>query len=144
MKNSIISSLLLLMIVSCNSKSTEEKTEESALTTNVASLTDAQLKNATIEVGSLQKRSISSTLKVNGKIDVPPQNLVSVSMPLGGYLKSTQLLPGLHINKGEVIATMEDQQYVQLQQDYLSTKSKISICSKRIRTSERIKPESSQ
>jgi len=86
MKNSIISSLLLVMIVSCNSKSTEEKTEEAALTTNVASLTDAQLKNATIEVGSLQKRSISSTLKVNGKIDVPPQNLVSVSMPLGGIL----------------------------------------------------------
>ena len=130
MKNSIISSLLLLMIVSCNSKSTEEKTEESALTTNVASLTDAQLKNATIEVGSLQKRSISSTLKVNGKIDVPPQNLVSVSMPLGGYLKSTQLLPGLHINKGEVIATMEDQQYVQLQQDYLSTKSKLVYAQK--------------
>jgi len=72
MKNSIISSLLLVMIVSCNSKSTEEKTEEAALTTNVASLTDAQLKNATIEMGSLQKRSISSTLKVNGKIDVPP------------------------------------------------------------------------
>jgi len=130
MKNNIIGSLLLLIIVSCNTKSTEEKTPEAILASNVASLTDAQLKNATIETGNLQKRSISSVLKVNGKIDVPPQNLVSVSMPLGGYLKSTQLLPGLHINKGEVIATMEDQQYVQLQQDYLTTKSKLFYAQK--------------
>jgi cobalt-zinc-cadmium efflux system membrane fusion protein len=130
MKNKIIGSLLLLIIVSCNTKSTEEKTPETALASNVASLTDAQLKNATIETGNFEKRSISSVLKVNGKIDVPPQNLVSVSMPLGGYLKSTHLLPGLHVNKGEVIATMEDQQYVQLQQDYLTTKSKLFYAQK--------------
>jgi len=41
---------------------------------------------------------------------------------MSGFLKSTKLLPGMHVNKGEVIAVMEDQQYVQLQQDYLTTK----------------------
>ncbi|WP_455429188.1 efflux RND transporter periplasmic adaptor subunit [Flavobacterium myungsuense] len=93
-------------------------------------MTAAQLKNTSFEIGNLEKRSTSSVLKVTGKIDVPPQNMVSVSMPLGGYLKSTKLLPGLHINKGEVIATMEDQQYVQLQQDYLTTKSKLFYAQK--------------
>ncbi len=128
MKN-IISSFLLLLIVSCNSKTTEEKTTTKN-NDNVATLTAAQLKNTSLEIGNLEKRSISSVLKVTGKIDVPPQNMVSVSMPLGGYLKSTKLLPGLHINKGEVIATMEDQQYVQLQQDYLTTKSKLFYAQK--------------
>jgi cobalt-zinc-cadmium efflux system membrane fusion protein len=47
--------------------------------------------------------------------------MVSISVPLGGFLKSTKLLPGMHIAKGEIIATMEDQQYIQLQQDYLTT-----------------------
>jgi cobalt-zinc-cadmium efflux system membrane fusion protein len=128
MKN-IISSFLLLLIVSCNSKTTEEKTTTKN-NDNVATLTAAQLKNTSLEIGNLEKRSISTVLKVTGKIDVPPQNMVSVSMPLGGYLKSTKLLPGLHINKGEVIATMEDQQYVQLQQDYLTTKSKLFYAQK--------------
>ncbi|MFC6876966.1 efflux RND transporter periplasmic adaptor subunit [Flavobacterium myungsuense] len=128
MKN-IISSFLLLLIVSCNSKTTEEKTTTKN-NDNVATLTAAQLKNTSFEIGNLEKRSTSSVLKVTGKIDVPPQNMVSVSMPLGGYLKSTKLLPGLHINKGEVIATMEDQQYVQLQQDYLTTKSKLFYAQK--------------
>ena len=69
---------------------------------------------------------MSSIIRVNGKIDVPPQNMVSISMPLGGYLLSTKLLPGMHITRGEVIAVMEDQQYIQLQQDYLTTRSKLN------------------
>jgi cobalt-zinc-cadmium efflux system membrane fusion protein len=36
-------------------------------------------------------KQISSLLKLNGKIDVPPQNLVSISVPMGGYLKYTKL-----------------------------------------------------
>jgi cobalt-zinc-cadmium efflux system membrane fusion protein len=78
-------------------------------------------------LGKLEKRDISSVLKLNGKIDVPPQNMVSVSMPLGGFLKSTKLLPGMRIKKGEVIAAMEDQQYIQLQQEFLIAKTKLTF-----------------
>lgn len=53
--------------------------------------------------------------------------MISVSAPLGGYLRSTNLLPGMHIGKGQVIARMEDQQYVQLQQDYLMAKTKLQF-----------------
>ena len=129
MKNIVIISCLMLLLLGCNSKK-EEQTTEATTNVNLVSISDAQLKNATIETGKLEQKSISSILKVTGKIDVPPQNMVSVSMPLGGYLKTTKLLPGLHISKGEVIATMEDQQYVQLQQDYLTTKSKLYFAEK--------------
>jgi len=37
-----------------------------------------------------------------------PQNLVSVSIPLGGYLKSSNLLPGKPVSKGQVIAVIEN------------------------------------
>jgi membrane fusion protein, heavy metal efflux system len=66
-------------------------------------------------------------LKVNGKVDVPPQNLISVSVPLGGYLKTSHLIPGMFVRKGESIAIIEDQQYIQLQQDFLTTQSKIGF-----------------
>ncbi len=115
---SILFSATLLM--SCgNDTPTETATDEQAVE-KVIQLTDAQLKNSNIVSGKLEKRSISSILKVNGVIDVPPQNMVSISVPLGGFLRSTKLLPGMHIAKGEVIAVMEDPQYIQLQQDYLS------------------------
>lgn len=121
---------LIILLVGCNSKKEEQTSDAEKNNENLVSLSDAQFKNASIEIGKPEKRTISSILKVNGKIDVPPQNLVSVSMPLGGYLKTTKLLPGMHITKGEVIATMEDQQYVQIQQDYLTTKSKLYFAEK--------------
>jgi len=107
--------------MACGSETKTENTEITTSIETVVQLTDAQLKNITLITGKLEKTSISSILKVNGVIDVPPQNMVSISVPLGGFLKSTKLLPGMHIAKGEIIAIIEDQQYIQLQQDYLTT-----------------------
>lgn len=112
----------LLLIQSCgNNNSIENETETP--TENTVELTNAQLKNSDIQTGRLEQQEISSILKVNGVIEVPPQNMVSISVPLGGYLKSTKLLEGMHVNKGEIIAIMEDQQYIELQQDYLTAKA---------------------
>lgn len=121
-----IASTTLVLITACSSdKKAETKTTNSETIETTVVLTDAQKKNMTLEIGKLQEKAISSNIKVNGKIDVPPQNMVSVSMPLGGYLKSTKLLPGMRVKKGEVIATMEDMQYIQLQQDFLTTQTKL-------------------
>ncbi len=63
-------------------------------------------------------------------IDVPPQNLMSISTPLGGYLKTTNMLPGTHVQKGQLLAVMEDSQYIQLQQDYLLVRNKLNYAQK--------------
>lgn len=114
-------------MTSCGGEKIQEKELNPTEIENNVTLTEAQFKNANILLGKIENRNISTTLKLNGKIDVPPQNMVSVSMPLGGFLKTTKLLPGMHIKKGEVIATMEDQQYIQLQQEYLTAKSKLAF-----------------
>jgi cobalt-zinc-cadmium efflux system membrane fusion protein len=118
---------LTSLLVACTSGKKPDEAEKPAAKGdgNRVQLTEAQLGNAGIETGRLEKRDISSVLRLTGSIDVPPQNRVSVSAPLGGYLKSTRLLPGMYIGKGETIAVMEDQQYIQLQQDYLTAKAKL-------------------
>lgn len=128
MKNIFNILVSLFLLSACGSSSVDEqvKEEKKLVTTNVK-LTNAQLNSARIKLGQLEQKNISTVLKLNGKIDVPPQNMVSVSMPLGGYLRSTKLLPGMHLKRGEVIATMEDQQYIQLQQDYLTTRSTLEF-----------------
>ncbi len=118
--------LLSVLLTSCRSGKKEEPTQAAPADENAVVLTDAQLKNAGIVTGTLKQQTISSVLKVSGRIDVPPQNMVSISVPLGGYLKSTGLLPGTHVRKGEILGVMEDQQYIQLQQDYLTTKAQFS------------------
>lgn len=125
MKHQIITPLLIILLAACGNSKQEEVTAPASGNENMVILTEAQVKNAGIATGKIEQKEISSILKVNGKVDVPPQNMVSISVPLGGYLKNTQLLPGMHVNKGDVIAVMEDQQYIQLQQDYLTAKAKI-------------------
>jgi hypothetical protein len=85
MKNTMLF-LVSLLVVGCQSK-VETTAENKVLAENIVTLSEAQLKNASLSTGTLEKRTMASVLKVNGQIDVPPQNLVSISMPLGGYLK---------------------------------------------------------
>ena len=117
-----------LLLVSCKGNKEEEQIQKEEVKTenNMITLTDAQYKNAGVEVGTIGNQKISTVLKVNGKIDVPPQNKVSVSVPLGGYLKNTRLLPGMQVSRGQILAVIEDPQYIQIQQDYLVAKAQYS------------------
>ena len=92
---------------------------------DIVQLSVTQRENAGITTGTPERREMHTTIKVSGVVDVPPQNIVSVSMPLGGYLKSTSLIPGTRVSKSSILATLEDPQYIQLQQDYLTAKSRL-------------------
>ncbi|GEP97624.1 efflux RND transporter periplasmic adaptor subunit [Chitinophaga cymbidii] len=130
MKRTIIFHICVLLCA-CNSKAPQEAEKEPAATeTGLVQLTPEQLKNIDLETGRLTEESISSILRVSGQVDVPPQNLVSVSTPLGGYLKSTGMMPGTHVRKGQLIAVMEDPQFIQLQQEYLSAKNRLAYAMK--------------
>lgn len=96
-----------------------------SLSTSIVKLNSSQLKNANIVLGTVQKIDMHKVVKVSGVIDVPPSNIVSISIPMGGYLKKTSLIPGTFVKKGSIIAILEDPAYIQLQQDYLTSKSKL-------------------
>lgn len=124
----LICTIAVLSFLACGGKQQDQQSAgtETPPETHV-SLSKEQLQNAKVETGMAEKGDISSTLRLSGTIDVPPQNMISVSFPLGGYLKSTRLLPGMRVRKGEVLAVMEDAQFIQLQQEYLLTKSKLTL-----------------
>ena len=118
-------------LVSCdNNKVAGEKQEElldEHEEENGVELTPAQSRTAGIELGKVDKKQISGTVKVNGVLDVPPQQLVSISVPLGGFVKNTSLLQGSRVKKGQVIASIENLDFIQIQQDYLEAKSQLEL-----------------
>ena len=86
------------MLISCGNATTEAAAEEHHdEEENTVELTPEQIKTAGVEFGKVEQKQISGTIKVNGLLDVPPQQLVSVSAPLGGFLKSTVLLQGSRV-----------------------------------------------
>lgn len=88
-------------------------------------LTQAQYTMAAIQLGQPTLRALSSTLKVNGALDVPAQDMMSVSVPFGGYIRQIKLEPGMRVRKGQTLVILENPEYIQLQQDYLDTKAKL-------------------
>lgn len=115
----------IFLIEGCKSSEKEKETETKEAEETVLTLSQEQYKNASLTIGETVKKEMQTNIQVNGVVDVPPQSLISISFPLGGYLKNSHLLPGTSVKKGEVIAIMEDQSYVQLQQDYLVAKAKM-------------------
>ena len=130
-KNMIVQYIFLMLtttVISCQgNKGDVSPSSPKSKDETLVSLTEAQLHDTQIETVTLSDQPIAIILKLNGKIDVPPQNLVSVSIPLGGYLKSTNLLPGMKVSKGDIIAVVENPQFIQLQQDYLAAQSKLQF-----------------
>jgi cobalt-zinc-cadmium efflux system membrane fusion protein len=127
----IIAAFLMIAISACSNKEKQTTTEKTTtVNENVVALTEAQIKNAGIQTGKAVTGKMSSIIKVSGLVDVPPQNMISISFPLGGYLKSTNLLEGTRVRKGQPIAVIEDQSLIQLQQDFLLSRSKASFLKK--------------
>lgn len=130
-KLTVINAILLLLfssalVTSCGSKSEGAKQDAPhEEQTNVVELTPEQVKVINLKRGKIEMKDLSGAIKVNGMLDVPPQNLVSISAPMGGFVKSTELLQGMKVNKGQAIVVMQHPDYIQMQQDYLDTKSQL-------------------
>ena len=125
-----IAGISLLLACTANKKEEQKSATSQAKTDsailNIVTLTGQQLKSANLSIGQVQNMDMHKVLKVNGLIDVPPSNIVSISIPLGGYLKKTNLIPGMFVKKGALLAVIEDPIYIQLQQDYLTAKSRFA------------------
>jgi cobalt-zinc-cadmium efflux system membrane fusion protein len=127
MKNLIYSIIAVFILAGCNNTSQVQNDTPDTTQTSVVQVTAAQYKASGIRVGKLERKSVAGHITVNGQLDVPPQNTVTVSAPLGGFIKSTSMLEGMHVKKGDVLAILENQEYIQLQQEYLDNRSKLTF-----------------
>ena len=123
----------LAIIVSCSSKGTAETatteeghTDEHA-NTNTAILTDEQIKSIGIELGVIEEKQLTASLKTNGVLQVPNQNKASVNSLYSGVIKSLLIQPGNYVRKGQTIATIANPDFIQAQSEYLSVNSKIVL-----------------
>jgi cobalt-zinc-cadmium efflux system membrane fusion protein len=92
---------------------------------DIVELRDDQIKLANVEMGEVEIQTLGNLLKVNGIISVAPQNHATVCMPLGGFIKNTTLLPGNEVYKGQTLAVIENQDFVDIQQNYLEAKNRL-------------------
>ena len=122
-----ILAFVLLLPVSCKNSKTNAETKEEVLPDDIVEMRDDQIKLAQIEQGSIEMRVLKSILKVNGIVAMTPQNMATVCEPLGGFVKSASLMPGQAVRKGEILTIIENQDFVDIQEQYLQSKSKLEF-----------------
>ena len=134
LKTKYIKSLLLitscLILISCGSKENKFQEEEQKVTTEeaestIASLTAEQIKTVDIQYGTIEQKQLTATLKANGALRVPNNNKANATSMYGGVIKGINVQLGDFVKKGQVIATIVNPQFIQLQEEYLSASSKI-------------------
>ncbi len=103
------------------------ETQEEILPDNIVEMNAQQMKMGNIEFGQIAAKTLAGKIKVNGQVTVDPQHYASVCAPLGGFVKSAGLLPGSFVKKGQVLATLENQEFIDIQQSYLESKSRLEF-----------------
>lgn len=118
--------LVFILCISCSEKKpANSKNDAEILPEDIVEMRSDQIKMAGIDTGSIELRSLSGKLKASGKVSVAPRSFATVSAPLGGFVKSTNLLPGDKVSKGQSLALIENQEFVDIQENYLEAKSRL-------------------
>lgn len=84
------------------------------------SLTQSQAKDAGLAYGTFSQEEIKIPIEVNGSIELPPNNIASISSLLDGFVVKINFLEGDVVKKDQVLVELKDPAYVKLQQEYLS------------------------
>jgi len=116
--------IALFLTTSCQDKKAEESHEEEKSENEVA-LTESQFKTVGIETGSVENRNLNKIIKANGYTTVPPQNSAEVATLIGGTVKDILVLEGTYVNKGKVLATIQNLEVIEMQEDYHSATASI-------------------
>ncbi len=127
MKNTYSIIVFAIFLLSCSSDPKNETQKEAVEeVTNKVTLTKEQATLAKLVLAPIELGRMKGTAHLNGVIDVPPTGIASVSMPLGGYVQDINLIPGNFVKKGAVLATVKDPAFIQLQENYLASKAKLT------------------
>ena len=94
---------------------------------NVAHFTEEQIKTVGIQMGSIESKELSNTIKVSGMLTVPNQNKAFVTPSYSGIVRSLYVQPGNYVSKGKVIATISNPDLIVMQQQLQQVNGQIRM-----------------
>lgn len=128
--------IFVALLSACGSSNPpKESTEEAAHEEHEAhgghegliELSQEQMDAVGIVIGSIVKKNLTAIVKSSGQLAVPPQNAAQINVLSGGIVRKINVIEGQKVSKGQVLVTVENQELLQLQQEYLTAKGGFSF-----------------
>lgn len=127
------------MFYSCgSSEKTEEVSESTSAESNIVQLNEEQFQYAEIQEGQLLQEQMDRSIKANGHLKLPPENKAYVSPLFSGRIRSVDVHIGTDVKKGQLLATLENPDFIVLQEDYLTTLNEVDVLKKEFERQEKL------
>ncbi|WP_431133278.1 efflux RND transporter periplasmic adaptor subunit [Psychroserpens mesophilus] len=122
----VCSTLVLLLLMNCKNSENSPETTISEDEDSRIQVSKVQFNQNNMTLGTIEKKAMPIKISVNGMIDVPPENKAVINSTVGGYIKTTPLLEGDVVKKGQALVTLENPEFVTMQQDYMEVKEQLN------------------
>lgn len=126
--------LAICFLASCESGPKETKAKDAKQEEthheedeNQVSLTGDQIKAIGIQLGTIEHKQLTASVKANGFLKVPNNNKANATSLFGGVVKSLLIKEGDYVRQGQTIAVIANSQFIQMQEEYLTTTAKIVL-----------------
>ncbi len=123
-----------ILLASCGEQAATVPTDTAPTHSNdepsiatVATITGQQAKAIDLQLGDVEHKELTATIKANGMLRVPNNNKGNATALYGGVVKTLHVEIGNNVKKGQLVATLENPQFIQLQEEYLTTESRILL-----------------
>lgn len=93
----------------------------------VATLTPEQMKAIDLQLGKIENKELTATIKANGALRVPNESRGKATPLFSGVVKKLNIQLGSHVTKGQTIAIVSNPEFIQLQEEYIALASKITL-----------------
>lgn len=122
---------IILLITGCATTSSDHKDdhghENESQNEEEVHLVEQQMNVMDIQLGHFQYLNLSTTVKANGQLELPPQNEASVSTILGGRIRNVKGIEGDYVVKGQVLAFLEHPDFITMQEEYAKNVSRMTF-----------------
>jgi len=115
--------LTFLLLVTSSSCKTDASDPASSLNMPengiLLKIPTTEFSSSDMRLDSIKLVSFPSVINANGLLDVPPNNRTTINAFMGGYVKDFPLLIGDKVRAGQKLLTLENLEFLELQQHYL-------------------------
>ena len=126
----LIAILAITTLVSCNSENKGQhqgEAHDDHMNEGLVVLNENQQKALDLKLGTLQKRNLTTVVKTNGQLVVPPSGTADVTAFIGGNVKGINVFHGDKISKGQQLAVLEHPDYIALQEEFAEIANKLDF-----------------
>src|SRR5699024_442567 len=145
--NKCMALILAILLLGCNNQQSGEHTqdnyeqEEHGEQAQTVELTSRQMESVGIQTGQFSRLPLQHSVKANGILELPPQNKADVSALISGAIRTINVIEGDKVEKGQVLALLEDPHVIDMQQDYVDASERLGYLEQEYQRKKRLLDE---